>query len=209
VAAPGTGTWHNLGLAFQGSTITAKIDGSTVTTVTDASYSGGQIGLGTAGYYPVEYSNLSITPGTTTPPSGTYTIANVNSGDLVDASGAATVNGTKILQWPATGATNQQWTLAQNSAGYYTITGVAGGKPLDIPNATTWPGTQLELWTPNGGTNQQWLLRPTGTGAYTIESRSDGYVLDVSGASTANGAAIDQWPDNGNTNQQWKLVPVD
>ncbi|HZU55998.1 MAG TPA: RICIN domain-containing protein [Actinocrinis sp.] len=208
VTAPGTGTWHHLALGFQGTTITAAIDGTTVATVTDASYTGGQVGLGTAGYYPVEYSNFSVTPGTTTALSGKYNIVNVNSGQLMDASGGKTADGTPILQWPSTGATNQQWTVSQNSAGYYTITGVASGKALDIPNVTTWPGTQLELWTPNGGTNQQWLIRPTGDGTYTIESRSDGDVLDVAGASSTNGATIDQWYPNGNNNQLWTLVPV-
>ena len=208
VAAPGTGTWHKLSLGFQGSTITAAIDGSTVATVTDASYSGGMVGLGTAGYYPVEYSDFSVTPGTTTSLNGTYYIESVTSGDVLDADNAGTANGTPIVQWPSNNDTNQQWTLAKNSAGYYTVTGVASGKVLDIPNITTWPGAQLELWTSNGGTNQQWLIRPVGNGTYILESRSDGDLLDLSGASTAQGAAIDQWPANGGTNQLWELVPV-
>jgi len=111
VTAPGAGTWHNLSLGFQGTTITAKIDGTTVATVTDTSYSGGQVGLGTAGYYPVQYSNLSITPGTTTSLNGTYKIVNVNSGDALDAYNQGTANGTPIDQWPSNGGTNQQWEL--------------------------------------------------------------------------------------------------
>ena len=208
VAAPGTGTWHNLSLGFQGSTITAKIDGTAVATVTDTSYTGGQVGLGTTGYYPVEYSNFSVTPGTTTNLDGTYEIVGAGSGDALDATGQGTANGTAIEQWPWNGGTNQQWTLAQNSDGYYTITGVQSGRVLDIMNLTTWPGTQLELWDANGGTNQQWLIRPVGNGTYAIESRLDGNVLDVGSASTSAGAVIDQWPSNGGTNQQWKLVPV-
>jgi hypothetical protein len=208
VTAPGTGTWHNLALFFQGTTITAKIDSATIATVTDSSYAGGLAGLGTAGYYPVQYANFSVTTGTPVTLSGNYTIVNVNSVDLLDASGAGTANGTPIIQWPSTGGTNQEWTLTANSAGYYTITGVGSGKALDIPNATTWPGTQLDLWTANGGANQQWQIVPAGNGTYTIESRSNGYLADVSGASTASGATIGQWTANGNTNQQWKLVPV-
>jgi hypothetical protein len=208
VAAPGTGTWHNLALGFQDSTITAKIDGTTVGTVTDSTYGGGQAGLGTAGYYPVQYANYSVTPGTTTALSGTYYIVSASSGKYLDASGAGTADGTKILQWQSTGGTNQRWTLAQNSAGYYTITGVGSGKPLDVPNATTWPGTQLDLWTATGGANQQWLIAPSDNGTYTIESRSSGDRVDVYGESTANGAVIDQWPATGGANQQWRLVPA-
>jgi O-glycosyl hydrolase len=208
VTAPGTGTWHNLALSFQGNTITAAIDGTTVADATDTSFGGGQVGLGTAGYYPAEYSNFSITPGTVSDLSGTYEIVGAGSGKALDAVGAGTANGTLIDQWTANSGTNQEWTLAKNSAGYYAITGVGSGKALDIPNITTWPGTQLDLWTPNGGTNQQWLITPTDNGNYLIESRSDGYRLDVHGASTGNGAVIDQWPATGATNQQWELVQV-
>lgn len=208
VTAPGTNTWHNLALTFQGATITAKIDGVTVGTVSDSSYGGGQIGLGAAGYYPVQYSNFSVTPGTVPALSGTYEIVSARSGLALDAIGAGTADGTKIDQWTYTSGSHQQWTLAVNSAGYYSITGVGSGKALDIANATTWPGTQLELWTPNGGTNQQWVIAPTDGGNYTIESRSDGYRLDVYGNSTSTGAAIDQWPATGATNQQWRLVKL-
>ena len=208
VTAPGTNTWHNLSLSFQGTAITAKIDGSTVGTVADSSYGGGQVGLGTAGYYPVQYSHLSITPGTVPDLSGTYKIVSVSSGKVLDAVGRGTGDGTLIDQWTDNGGTNQQWTLALNSAGYYTITGVGSGKALDIPFFSTWPGTQLQLWTPNGGANQQWVIAPSDNGSYTIESRSDGYMADVLKNSTTDGAAIDEWPTSGSTNQQWTLVKV-
>ncbi|MCD9878471.1 RICIN domain-containing protein [Streptomyces guryensis] len=208
VTAPGTNTWHKLALSFQDSTITAKIDGTTVGTVTDASYGGGQVGLGTMGYYPVQYSNLSITPGTVPDLSGTYKIVSVNSGKALDAVGRGTADGTLIDQWTYNGGTNQQWTLARNSAGYYTITGVGSGKALDIPYFSTWTGTQLQLFTSNGGANQQWVIAPSDNGSYTIETRANGYMLDVAKNSTADGAAIDEWPTNGATNQQWTLVKL-
>jgi hypothetical protein len=208
VTAPGTGTWHNLALGFQGSTITATIDGTTVATVTNSSYSGGQVGLGTAGYYPVEYSDFSVTPGTTTSLAGTYTITNANSGNLLDAYENGTANGTLIDQWAANGGTNQQWTLARNSDGYYTITGVQSGKVLDVNEQTAWPDTQIQLWTANGGANQQWLVRPTVNGEYAIESRSSGDVMDDYESNKANGAPVVQWPNNGGANQQWILTPV-
>jgi len=208
VTAPGTGSWHNLALTFQGTTITARIDGAAVGTVTDGSYGGGQVGLGTAGYYPVQYANLSITPGAAVDLSGTYRLVNARSGLVLDASGGGTADGTAVIQWPANGGANQQWTLTRNSAGYYTVTGVASGKALDVPNATTSPGTSLKLWTPNGAANQQWLVAPAADGAYTVEARSNGYRAEVLGASTSQGAAVDQWPANGGANQQWRLVRV-
>ncbi|MCE6998751.1 RICIN domain-containing protein [Saccharothrix sp. S26] len=208
VAAPGTNTWHNLSLAFQATAITARIDGRTVATITDRSYGGGMVGLGTAGYHPVQYANLSITPGTVPDLSGTYRIVSVGSGKALDAVRAETGDGTLVDQWTYGGGTHQQWALARNSAGYYTITGIGSGKALDIPNATTWPGTQLNLWTAGGGAHQQWQVAPTDNGGYFIESRSNGYLLDVSGNSTADGAAVTQWPATGGTNQQWRLVRI-
>jgi hypothetical protein len=41
-----------------------------------------------------------------------YVLVNLNSGLLADVTGASTTTGAKIEQWPATGGTNQTWTLA-------------------------------------------------------------------------------------------------
>ncbi|MET9864859.1 hypothetical protein ABZZ16_01395 [Streptomyces sp. NPDC006386] len=65
-ARPGTNSWHN-------------------------SFSGGPAGLGTAGYYPVQYSNLSITPGTVPDLSGTYKIISIRSGKALGASTGGTL----------------------------------------------------------------------------------------------------------------------
>ncbi|MFD3993002.1 RICIN domain-containing protein [Streptomyces sp. NPDC058583] len=208
VPAPGTGTWHNLALTFQGDSIAVAIDGQTQATITDSSFGGGQVGLGTAGYYPVQYANFRVTPGSTPSLSGTYKIVNANSGQLLDASGGQTTDGTPVVQWPDSGGTNQQWTLVRNSDGYYTITGAASLKPLTVPQATTWPGTQLGIRSANGGPEQQWVIAPANNGTHTIESRANGYALDVRGASTSSGSSVDQYVTTGGTNQQWRLIRV-
>jgi hypothetical protein len=59
-AAPGTGTWQHLALTFNGSTISAAINGATVT---DSTYPSGMIGLGTSGYQTDQFDNLSVTAG--------------------------------------------------------------------------------------------------------------------------------------------------
>ena len=61
-AALGVSRWHNLALAFQGSTITAQIDGVTVKTISDASFAKGMAGLGTAGYIAAEFDNFQVAP---------------------------------------------------------------------------------------------------------------------------------------------------
>lgn len=212
--APGTNTWHKLSLTFQGSTITAKVDGTQVANLSDNTYGAGQIGLGTVwnsttrGYYGVQYSNLSITAGATPSLNGTYNLVNAKSHMLLDASGEGTKDGTPVIQYPATQGTNQQWTLTSNADGYYTITGVGSAKALDVDKYSTLPGTQLELWKPNGGSNQQWAITPSDNGTYTIESRNSGHLVDVSGASSDQNTPVIQWNPNGGTNQQWQLVKV-
>ncbi|MDH6118268.1 O-glycosyl hydrolase [Kitasatospora sp. GAS204A] len=208
VAALGLNTWHHLELSFQDSTITARLDGVTLATVTDSSYGAGQITLGTGGYYNAQFSNLSITPGDSTSLDGTYQLVNGNSGQLLDAANQGTADGTPVIQWPGDGGSNQQWRLTATGDGYYTVTGVASGKALDVPNTSPVPGTQLDLWTPNGGTNQQWLVVPAGNGRYTLESRSDGELVDINGASLVMGAEAIEWPANGGANQSWQLAKV-
>jgi hypothetical protein len=62
VTAPGLNTWHTLTLTFDGSSITAAIDGKAVGSVTDSAYNSGMIGLGTSGYQTDQFDNLSVTP---------------------------------------------------------------------------------------------------------------------------------------------------
>ncbi|WP_344445068.1 RICIN domain-containing protein [Kitasatospora nipponensis] len=208
VPALGTNTWHRVALTFQGSTLTAKLDGVTLTTVTDAGYGAGQIALGTGGYYSAQFSNLTVTPGTTAPLDGTYQLVNGKSGQLMDAANQGTAAGTPVIQWGGNGGANQRWRLASTGDGYYTVTGVASGRPLDLPGAGAVPGTQLDLGAGGAGAAQQWLVVPAGGGRYTLESRADGQLADVEGGSLTLGARVIQWPANGGANQQWQLVKV-
>lgn len=128
VTAPGTNTWHNLSLAFQGTTITARIDGRTVATIAGSSYSGGMIGLGTAGYHPVQYSNLSITPGAVPDLSDTY--------QIVDVPNATTWPGTQLNLWTPGGATNQQWQVVPTDNGNYFIESRSNGYMLDVSGSS-------------------------------------------------------------------------
>ena len=135
------------------------MDGTTVATVTD---SGGQAGLGTAGYYPVEYSDFSVTPGTVPALSGTYTIKNAYSGNLLDAYQNGTANGTLIDQWAADGGANQQWLVRPTVNGEYAIESRSGGDVMDDYENDTANGAPVVQWPNNGGTNQQWILTPVG-----------------------------------------------
>jgi Glycosyl hydrolase family 59/Ricin-type beta-trefoil lectin domain-like/Concanavalin A-like lectin/glucanases superfamily len=207
VAAPGTGTWHNLALTFQGSTITAAIDGVTVGSATDASYPTGQVGLGVNGYQTDEFDNLSITPVGTPPVADTYQLLNRNSGLALAVAGGSTASGALIVQSAAQTSTAQDWKLTGTN-GQDTLVNVASGLALDVPASSTTEGVQLDQYTANGGANQHWLVNSTSDGYYTLANVNSGLVADVSGASKTAGAEVVQWPSNGGTNQEWQLVSV-
>jgi O-glycosyl hydrolase len=63
VLAPGLNKWATLSMTFDGSTITASINGSRVASVNNSDHGAGQIGIGILGYQTDQFSNLSITPG--------------------------------------------------------------------------------------------------------------------------------------------------
>ncbi len=59
----GTHRWHRLGVSLEGYTISPNIDGKPVITLSDASYSEGQVGLGVVGYVTDQFDNLSVVQG--------------------------------------------------------------------------------------------------------------------------------------------------
>jgi hypothetical protein len=202
-ASLGLNSWHTLAVSFQGSTITAKIDGATVGTASDTSYATGQVGLGVNGYQTDQFDNLSVTPIGTPAVGNAYEIVNQTSGK------AMTVASTGLItQSTYASTTAQQWELTGGSNGWLTLTNVGSGQVLDVPNKSTTAGVQLEQWAANGGTNQQWQARPTGTGTYEIYGNNAGLVAAVSGGSTADGAAVVQAAATGGAGQVWTLTPV-
>jgi hypothetical protein len=62
--APGLRKWHTLSLTFAGSSITAKLNNTTLRTITDTTYHAGQVGFGEIGYLTNQYDNLRIHTGT-------------------------------------------------------------------------------------------------------------------------------------------------
>ena len=208
VAAPGTGTWQHLALTFNGSTITAAINGTTVGSATDGSYTHGQVGLGVNGYQTDAFDNLAVTPVGTDPVAATYQILNRNSGLALAVSGASTASGAAIVQSTPSTAADQQWQLTGTATGYDELTNVSSGLVLDVPGCSTSQNVQLDQWSGNGGANQRWSVTGTGGGYYTLTNQNSGLLADVSGGSTSDGGAVIQWPSNGGANQQWQLVSV-
>ncbi len=195
VAAPGTGTWHHLALTVSGSTLTAVIDGVTVGTATDGTYSSGLAGLGTSGYQTDQFDNFSVTAASGGGGSATGPIvAGVNTAKCVDDNGNSATPGTKVAISDCTGGASQNWTIPGDG----TIR--INGGCLDITGAGTANGTLAELWTCNGGANQQWQAA-----SGTLVNPVSGKCLDDPGRVTTNGTQLEIWTCNGGSNQQWRI----
>lgn len=152
-------------------------------------------------------SMMQFTPASQPPTSiaGTHAVINKFSRLALDDPGAATGNGTNMIQWGYSGGSNQKWTFTQNSDGTYTIINQASGLALDDPGFATANGTKVDQWTSNGGTNQHWTVTPNQDGTYTIINKTSGLALENPNFSTSNGTLMDQWGNNNGANQRWVL----
>ena len=193
VSALGTGTWHHLALTLNGKSISAAIDGTTVGTVTDSTYSSGMIGLGVDGYQTDQFDNLSVSAAGPAAPTGPI-VAGDDAADCVDDNGDSATNGTHVQMYQCNGSAAQAWTLETNG------TIEINGKCMDITGASTANGALIEEWTCNGGANQQWL--PVNG---TLVNPVSGKCLDDPAFNKANGTQLDLWTCNGGSNQQWSL----
>jgi Glycosyl hydrolase family 59/Ricin-type beta-trefoil lectin domain len=194
VTAPGLDTWQQLSLTFNGHTISAAINGTTVGTVTDSTYASGMIGLGTDGYQTGQFSDLSVTQVGSSTPTGEV-IAGDDTAECMDNNTGSAAPGTAVQMWDCNGNGNsQEWTMESN--------GTVGinGQCLDITGAAYTAGTLIEEWTCNGGANQQWIAVNG-----ELVNPVSGMCLDDPGFNTTEGTQLDLWSCNGGSNQQWSV----
>ncbi|MCZ4101257.1 galactosylceramidase [Streptomyces sp. So13.3] len=191
--ALGTGQWHNLSFTFQGSQISAKLDGNQFGSVTDSSFQTGQAGLGIQGYRTDQFDNLSITPGTGGS-TGTGQVSSVlNAAKCLDDYTASTTPGAVVDLWDCNSSSAQQWTISNGSVR-------AAGLCLDVIGGATANGSLVNLWTCNGGANQQWTVSNG-----TLVNPASGRCLDIPGFTTTNGTQLEIWDCNNGSNQKWNL----
>jgi hypothetical protein len=220
-AAPGTNTYNS-----QTANI-ITVQGSAATTYL---YAGDRWNLGNMGDSPLiwlpltirgttvnlgQYPswNLDTATGTWSPNSGLpsnagHTLTNRNSSMLMDASGASTADGGKIIQWQANGAANQQWKFTKLADNVHTITNVNSGLCLDVPGQSTAAGLQLQQWTCDGRPGQQWAADLVGSlsgNDYVLVNINSGLQIGVAGSSTGSGAQVQQLAGTNATSQIWRL----
>ncbi len=188
----GLNSWHRLSLGFSGNTITAGVDGTTLGTVTDTSYTSGQAGIGVVGYQTNQFDNLTVTPNAAGNLGGI--LKGQESGRCADVPNASHTNGTTVALWDCNGGGNQQWTLTPSKQ----LT-VYGNKCLDVNGAGTADGTPVDINDCTGGTNQQWNVNADGT----VVSVASGKCLDATKHLTANSTPLEIWTCTGGANQVW------
>lgn len=137
---------------------------------------------------------------------GTYKIVARHSGKALDVYARRTADGSNVIQWPYSGATNQRWTFTHLGNNVYQIIGVQSGKALEVASTSTANGTNVDIRAYSGATNQRWTITATSGGYYRLTPlNSSGSALDVSGVSTADGANVQEWSWTGANNQQWAV----
>ncbi|MEU3479829.1 RICIN domain-containing protein [Streptomyces sp. NPDC033753] len=106
---------------------------------------------------------------------GTFRVVNRAGGKVLDVADRSTADGARVIQWPWSGGTNQQWRLLPDHDGSFRLSNVHSGKVLDNPGASTSPGRPLDQWTGTDSPNQWWKLTPSGTaGHYHLINCSSG-----------------------------------
>jgi hypothetical protein len=205
-AAPGTNTWHTYSVTFNGSTISARLDGATLGSVTDTSYATGQAGIACSRWINAQFDNLIVTPLAAATLGGTFEILNRKSGLALEVVGAQTAEAAKVDQWSYGGGGHQQWRVVSVGGGDYKLVNVGSGKVLAVPSTSQ--GAALEQQADAGTTVQRWQIQPSSDGSYTLLNLASSLRADVSGGSTANGAPVIQWPANSGANQKWLLMLV-
>lgn len=218
-AAPGTNTYHSQTaniITVQGSAATTYIYagdrwtgnamGNSPLIWLPLTIRGTMVNLGQYPSWTLDVDAGTWSANSGLPSAGTHVLKNANSSMVLDASGASTAAGGKIIQWPAHGGTNQQWRLTKLSDNVFTMVNVNSGLCLDVPDASTANGIQLQQWTCTGGANQQWTADLVGslTGSqYFLQNVNSGLAIGVS--STASGAQVSQLGGTGAPSQVWTV----
>ncbi|GAA1564386.1 hypothetical protein GCM10009827_102470 [Dactylosporangium maewongense] len=134
-----------------------------------------------------------------------YNLVNVNSGKVMEVTGASTADGATVTQYSSNGCQCQQFRFESAGTGWWRIIARHSGKAVDLWEWNTADGAEYRQWPISSGNNQQFSVQNIGDNIQLI-NRHSGKALEVWEWSTANGARISQFTDLNGANQQWRLV---
>ncbi len=110
-------------------------------------------------------------------------------GQVANVRGAATQNGTPIIQYPWSGLRNERWEADSALGGYYRFKSVSSGKCLNVSGGGTANGTPVIQYTCGTSDNELWRFVPKGIG-YQIVVKSSDKCLNVRGGVGVNNPLI-------------------
>ena len=141
-------------------------------------------------------------------PDSYYKLVNLNSGLLLDVSGASMSDGALLIQWPDNGGWNQQWAIVGLGAGIYKLVNRNSGAIVDVSNGSSEDGASIIQFHDHDASNQQWSLIDPGDGTVQLLNLNSGLLADVLNGSSEAGASIVQYHDDCGPSQRWTLLPV-
>jgi hypothetical protein len=152
------------------------------------------------------FDNFALSVEGTSVANGVYSIANLNSGLVVDDKSGDSTNGSVVQQYAFNGGVNQQWGVTNVGGGQYEIIGVQSGRALSVDGGGTANGTGIDIYDYSGASYQQWSFAPTSGGYYRLTpGNATGSALDVQHSGTTNGVPLEIWNYGGDNSQQWSF----
>jgi hypothetical protein len=140
---------------------------------------------------------------------GYYKITNVASGRSLNVARGSLSKGAPVIQWPYSGATNEQWRPVCTAPFAYTLVARHSGLVLDVTTGAPASGAEVRQWTFNGGTNQQWYVSRVGNAGglitWQLQSLRSGKVIEPVGDGTHLRSATGDAQD---LRQQWTFEQV-
>jgi predicted MPP superfamily phosphohydrolase len=138
---------------------------------------------------------------------GTYYLASVGSGKVVDIQSRSTKSGAKVIVYQNNSQTNQRFKIYFDDAtGYYIIDPEnSNGLVLDVYGGGGL-GASIIQWKSNDGYNQRWAIETDEYGDLAVFSANNGLALDIYGGKDGKQEII--WNYAGQDNQRWTPVPV-
>jgi hypothetical protein len=141
-----------------------------------------------------------------------FRITSVESGKVIDVSGASREAGAKALQYAWSDTYNQKWQIHDDSKGYHRLVSVNTlGKALQIMGKSTANGADAEIGDFNYSDHQLWQITAVNPNivsgkSYKIVNRTSGKVLD--GSAGAETSPITQNTSANVANQAWTLTDL-
>jgi len=143
--------------------------------------------------------------------SGYFKVLSAATGKALDVTSASTADGTAIVSYTYSGASNQQFLFLKNGSGYV-LKPRHSAKCVDLKDWSADDGGLLQQWSCTGAANQTFQLVPTGSdvasvanGRYALHAAHSNLCLDVPNSSLSNYVQLQQWSCNGTAAQQWDV----